>query len=247
MHRKLRSSETPRTGSVVVVAAWLPGTGRVRSKPSKAFLSGLDTGEAAAQHDLPRGQGCGGCDCVGGGSGRNSGRSAPLHQGWTTRPLQGPRTANHLCALGEAPPLPCTSVTSEEPEQSKDADKCLALGARAHLAKYNLVLTLSCRQYCSLTLRLGFAPYLILVTHFTTPRCAPGRTQEGQQLGVSSPVHLTANFVLSKFASLQYAVCLTCLSKGGKMSRIPSFQQPRSRQHRCMLQRPPNPKLWVGL
>lgn len=114
-----------------MAAAWLLGTGRVRSEPSKAFPSGLDTREAAAQHDLPRGQGCGGCDCAGGGSGRNSGRSAPLHQGWTTRPLQGPRTANHLCALGEAPPLPCTSVTSDEPEQSEDADKCwVPRGAR---------------------------------------------------------------------------------------------------------------------
>lgn len=149
-----------------MAATWLPGTGRVPSKPSKAFPSGLDTREAAAQHDLPRGQGCGGCDCVGGGSGRNSGRSAPLHQGWTTRPLQGPRTANHLCALGEAPPLPCTSVTSEEPKQSEDADKCWPPRARPHLAEYNLVLTLPCGQHFSLTLRLGFAPYLIQVNSF---------------------------------------------------------------------------------
>lgn len=205
----------------MVAATWLPGTGRVPSKPSKAFPSGLDTREAAAQHDLPRGQGCGGCDCVGGGSGRNSGRSAPLHQGWTTRPLQGPRTANHLCALGEAPPLPCTSVTSEEPKQSEDADKCWPPRARPHLAEYNLVLTLPCGQHFSLTLRLGFAPYLIQVTHFTTPRCMRGRTQEDQQLGMSSPAHLATNLVFSKFASLQNAVCLTHTSaKGETMSRI---------------------------
>lgn len=209
----------------MVAAAWLPGTGRVPSKPSKAFSSGLDTREAAAKHDLPRGQGCGGCDCAGGGSGRNSGRSAPLHQGWTTRPLQGPRTANHLCVLGEAPPLPCTSVTSEEPKQTEDADKCWApRGARPPGRMQSCFDTVVRATLLNIEARLRALPPSSNSFHNSQMHAWQDAGGPAALVCVSSPGHLAAaNFVLSKFVSLQNAVCLTCLSKGGEeggMSRI---------------------------
>lgn len=45
--------------------------------------------EAAARSYLPGDRGCSGCDCGSGGGGWSSGRSAPLHQGWTTQPSPG--------------------------------------------------------------------------------------------------------------------------------------------------------------
>lgn len=130
---------------------------------------------------LAGGRGCGGCDCGRGGCGWSSGRSAPLHPGWTTqpspgtlgsqslgRPRRGPSSSRHLRNFGGRGAR--WRCCEQGPEVRRAPTEPTAPFSGSQRASGH-------PERCSWRSRLEFLPCYILKTHFTTPQCTRGWRQ----------------------------------------------------------------------